>query len=575
MVRLSSESLATLLLGTRLARGENRSGGKSATKYIVMTKEGVNPETVTETIARHADLLPLGVPGKYEPIDCGDIFRGLVVKSPITAQEIKAIDGVVHAWPAQPLYRDTASCCTSGDAACNCYSERREKKPTHDLTGVTKIHKDSNYGLGTKIAIIDSGIDYTRLDLGGCFGPQCKVVGGRDLVGQSWDPENEHEKPRVPGADPLSFFSLGTQAASIAAGRHIWMHDLGVAPSADLLAYKVFAENGTTTSEEVVIQAFCDAYRDGASVILSPNIASTSKLEPPHLGESAWGTVANLLTYNGVAVVLGAGDKGTKSFFANSRSGAEGFGILSVAAINMTWNDDKLKPRPAAFTSWGSMKDLLLKPDIGAPGVDIGIEQYDRGFSLPSGTAMAAPYVAGIAALYHSQLGGQHLAPSSWATDFAARVISGGQNVHWGPDDALAPPFLVGTGLVDAHKVLTSKTLLKFEPFALLDEEHFQPNWTFTIINQSAKKVKYKFSHQAHAAVELHALESGEPRSVEVPLNVHLPQSQRIEGGGNAQFTITFEPPKHDHGKFLYGGKIWIKGDEAGELCIPYGGVSH
>ena len=36
-------------------------------------------------------------------------------------------------------------------------------------------------GQGVRVAVIDTGIDYTHPDLGGCFGPGCKVAGGYDL----------------------------------------------------------------------------------------------------------------------------------------------------------------------------------------------------------------------------------------------------------------------------------------------------------------------------------------------------------------------------------------------------------
>jgi len=75
-------------------------------------------------------------------------------------------------------------------------------------------------GQGVTIAIIDTGIDYTHPDLGGCFGPECKVVGGWDFV---------HNDP-----DPMDDHGHGTHCASIAAGNGVIK---GVAPDAKLYAY--------------------------------------------------------------------------------------------------------------------------------------------------------------------------------------------------------------------------------------------------------------------------------------------------------------------------------------------------
>ena len=41
-------------------------------------------------------------------------------------------------------------------------------------------------GRGVTVAVIDSGIDYDHPDLGGCFGPGCRVNKGFDLVGDAY-----------------------------------------------------------------------------------------------------------------------------------------------------------------------------------------------------------------------------------------------------------------------------------------------------------------------------------------------------------------------------------------------------
>jgi len=59
-------------------------------------------------------------------------------------------------------------------------------------------------GINTTIAIIDTGIDYTHPDLGGCFGINCKVVDGYDFVNMD--------------NDPIDDMGHGTHCAGIAAG---------------------------------------------------------------------------------------------------------------------------------------------------------------------------------------------------------------------------------------------------------------------------------------------------------------------------------------------------------------------
>src|SRR3989344_2155720 len=47
-------------------------------------------------------------------------------------------------------------------------------------------------GEGVKVAVIDTGVDYGHPNLGGCLGPECKVVGGYDFVDEDADPMDEN-----------------------------------------------------------------------------------------------------------------------------------------------------------------------------------------------------------------------------------------------------------------------------------------------------------------------------------------------------------------------------------------------
>jgi len=88
------------------------------------------------------------------------------------------------------------------------------------------------------IAVIDTGVDYTHPDLGGCLGPSCKVIGGYDFGDDD--------------SDPMDQMGHGTLVAgTVAADGRL----KGTAPKAKLLAYKVLPTLTTTTPTSDVLLA--------------------------------------------------------------------------------------------------------------------------------------------------------------------------------------------------------------------------------------------------------------------------------------------------------------------------------
>lgn len=115
---------------------------------------------------------------------------------------------------------------------------------------ISHVGKDT--GSGVRIGIIDTGVDYLHPALGGCFGKDCLVQYGYDLVGDSW---TGYDNPE-PDDDPYDDCEgHGTHVSGIIAAQPNKMGFTGVAPGATLGMYKVFSCYSFGTTDDVLIAA--------------------------------------------------------------------------------------------------------------------------------------------------------------------------------------------------------------------------------------------------------------------------------------------------------------------------------
>ncbi|XP_077248383.1 subtilisin-like protease SBT3.9 isoform X2 [Tasmannia lanceolata] len=127
-----------------------------------------------------------------------------------------------------------------------------------------------------------------------------------------------------------------------------------------------------------------------------------------------------------------------------------------------TVNGKLTSPRVAYFSSRGpsSLSPAVLKPDIAAPGVSI-LAAYpptsatEDGFAFDSGTSMACPHVAGIAALIKSLHKDWSPAAikSAIVTTASQTGTDGEMIVAEGGNRKPADPFDIGGGLINPNKV--------------------------------------------------------------------------------------------------------------------------
>jgi minor extracellular serine protease Vpr len=138
-------------------------------------------------------------------------------------------------------------------------------------------------GSEIRIAIIDTGVDYTHPDLFG-FGPDGKVVGGFDFV------ENDNS--------PLDTNGHGTEVAGIIAADGGLK---GIVPKAKILSYRV-SDTGNAVSSDLIVDAINRAVQDDADIInISLGVNRTNdKIED----------AMNHAVRKGIIVVAAAGNGG-------------------------------------------------------------------------------------------------------------------------------------------------------------------------------------------------------------------------------------------------------------------------
>ncbi len=262
-----------------------------------------------------------------------------------------------------------------------------------DASECVKSGKVCLTGKGVKIGIIDTGVDYTHPDLGGCTkerfqNRQCtKVAGGYDFVNDD--------------SDPMDDQGHGTHVAATAAGNGALK---GAAPDASIYAYKVLSSNGQGYSSWIISGIERAADPDGDGDFSDRLDVINLSLGGPGNPDDPMSRAIDRIVDAGVVVIIAAGNSGPSS---------ESIGSPGTARKAITVAASDKSGQIAGFSSRGPVVwpggGYLEKPDITAPGVSICAAEWDDWLSnrrcldnthiAISGTSMAAPHVSGVAAL--------------------------------------------------------------------------------------------------------------------------------------------------------------------------------
>ncbi len=342
-------------------------------------------------------------------------------------------------------------------------------------------------GSGATVAVLDTGIDTTHPDLQGA------VV---------------EEKNFTPAATTDDRYGHGTHVASTITGDGKYK---GIAPDAKLVNGKVLDDNGSGTESGVI-----EGMEWAATKAKVVNMSLGTNV--PSDGTDLVSQAVNRLTAeHGALFVVSAGNSG-----GPVASPAAADAALTVGAVE---RDDRL----AGFSSRGPRSgDGAIKPDITAPGVGIVAAKarngvigtpVDPGHVALSGTSMAAPHVAGAAAILAAK-------NPAWSASEIKTTLMNSARPH-----AESSVFDQGAGRVDVARAATSSPVATPASLSL-----GTARWPHDDDQPIIRKITYRNTGAEPLTLDLTVAEQKPAASGLFSVS---PAKLTVPAGGTAEATVT------------------------------------
>ena len=227
-------------------------------------------------------------------------------------------------------------------------------------------------GLDVNVAILDTGVLKTHPDL------KNRIKGCKDFSGASTVVDGKCDDKNGHGTHVAGI--IGADGGSDGLGVY------GMAPEVNILAYKVCSNNGTCWADDIAI-ALRTAVEDGANII---NLSLGSD-NPSQLITDA----TNFAVAKNILIVAAAGNDGP--YVGSIDYPGADANVVAVGAVD---KEIKISEWSSRGTNSTSKPYVVEEKDIelASPGVNVESTWKDGKYAILSGTSMASPHVAGLAA---------------------------------------------------------------------------------------------------------------------------------------------------------------------------------
>lgn len=387
------------------------------------------------SVAAWAQSAPDVIPGRYIVVLRDHVPQSLPVAAqaarlPGVALEhvyehaLKGFSAAIPASQLEVLRRDPRVAFISEDRRVWAFAETLP-------TGVNRINAERpfagsyNRGAGINVAVLDTGVDLTHPDL------NLHPTLAKNCAGSG--PPNDGN-------------GHGTHVAGIIAARSNSSGVVGVASEARIVPVKVLADDGSGSWSQVICGV--DFVTANAAEIKVANLSlggsgedSTSDANCNNARNDALHKAICRSVRAGVTYVVAAGNSGRDLRSTVPATYDEVIAVTAladsdgracgVAAATPYGADDTF----ASFSNYATLTADLNRL-LGAPGVNIYSTYRAGAYAYASGTSMAAPHVAGVAALYLAKLkaaGSPLPSPSAVRTELRNRAEP--RNVNFGSDN--------------------------------------------------------------------------------------------------------------------------------------------